>query len=112
MKGELVDMTWKDGIKKNFKSEGEEYIDKLLSRAKEMYKFLDYRAKRTKKTFERLDRGSERNLSPEEKDFKKKAKKENEEVTRLMFKFNRFIEDFNDVKRSIEETVNAENRVD
>jgi len=84
-------MTWKDGIKKK---ERDEYIDKLLSRAKEMYEFLDYSSKKTKKTFERLDRGSERNLSPEERDLKKKAKKENEEAVRLMFQFTRFIEDF------------------
>ena len=108
-------MTWKDGIKKNFKSEKvqrEEDIDKLFSNAKELYKFLDYRSKRTKKTFERLDRGSERNLSPEERDFKKKAKKENEEVVRLMFNFNKIMGELKDMKRTIEETVKAENRVD
>ena len=103
-------MTWKDGIKKNFKLEREEDIDNLFSSAKELYKFLDYRAKRTKKTFERLDR--KRNLSPEEQDFKKKAKNENEEINRLMFQFTRLLGDFKAVKRSIEETVKAENRVD
>ena len=103
-------MTWKDGIKKNFKLEREEDIDNLFSSAKELYKFLDYRAKRTKKTFERLDR--KRNLSPEEQDFKKKAKKENEDINNLMFDFTILLRDFKDMKRTIEETVKAENRVD
>jgi predicted nucleic acid-binding Zn-ribbon protein len=103
-------MTWKDGIKKDFKSERGEDIDNLFSSAKELYRFLDYRAKRTKKTFERLDR--KRNLSPEEQDFKKKAKKENEDINNLMFDFTILLRDFKDMKRTIEETVKAENRVD
>ena len=104
-------MTWKDMIKKNFKSPKK--LGKLFSSAKELHRFLEYRLDRIENNIKFYNENEEEYDSVSNaKEYRKSLEKEYNELMRFIPNYVNMLGELEDLKKIIEETVKAENRVD
>ena len=104
-------MTWKNTIKKDFKSSKE--IGELISSAKELHRFLEYRLDRVESGINFYNENEEEyNSVPNAKEYRKSLEKEYNELMRFIPNYVDMLGELVDLEKIIEETVNAENRVD